>query len=86
MVIHKNLTYTFVVSLGNGPNVCSKYFKITFTRKGKYEPQVNHQKITEKNFIVMSSDIGSDVGGGWFELMWDGVGLFNSLLAFIGRS
>ena len=86
MVIHKNLTYTFVATIGNGPNVCSKYFKITFTRKGKNEPQVNHQKITENNFIVMSSDIGSDVGGGWFELMWDGVGLFNNLLAFIERS
>ena len=39
---------------GNGPNVYDKYFKWTFTEQGKYENQVNHQKINGKNLMIMA--------------------------------
>ena len=48
-VINDNLAYAFAAAPGNGPNVCGKCFKLTFTGKGKYETKLNHEKIKGKN-------------------------------------
>ena len=87
-VVSDNLAYAFAAAPGNGPNVCGKCFELTFTGQGKYETQVNHQKIAGKKLIVMASNIGYDVAGGQFDVMipGGGVGLFNGCAAIIGSS
>ena len=86
MVINDNLAYAFAASPGNGPNVCGKCFELTFTGEGKYETQLNHQKLKGKKLVVISSNIGYDVANGQFDILipGGGVGLFNACDDILG--
>ena len=88
MVVNDNLAYAFGASPGGGPNVCGKCFQLTFTGEGKYETKLNHKKLQGKKLIVMSSNIGYDVGGGQFDVMipGGGVGLFNGCAQILGNN
>ena len=88
MVVNDNLAYAFAASPGNGPNVCGKCFELSFTGEGKYETKLNHKKLSGKKLIVISSNIGYDVGGGQFDIMipGGGVGLFNGCANILGSN
>lgn len=87
-VINDNLAYAFAAAPGNGPNVCGKCFKLTFTGKGKYETKLNHEKIKGKQLIVMANNIGYDVANNQFDIMipGGGVGAFNGCNDILGTS
>jgi len=88
MVVNDQLAYAFAASPGAGANVCGKCFQLTFTGEGKYETKMNHQKLKGKRLIVMSSNIGYDVGGGQFDVMipGGGVGQFNGCANILGNN
>ncbi|SMG35302.1 glycosyl hydrolase family 5 [Fibrobacter sp. UWB13] len=58
---------------------CGKCYQLTFTGKGKYSTDANHQAIKNKKLIIMTTNIGGDVQQGQFDIMipGGGVGMFN---------
>jgi len=68
---------------------CGKCFKLTFN--GGFEhgaPYATHAAIKGKVLIVMASNMGSDVGGGQFDILipGGGVGAFNAFSSQLGVS
>ena len=88
IVVNDQLAYAFAASPGGGANVCGKCFQLTFTGQGKYETKLNHQKLAGKKLIVISSNIGYDVGNGQFDIMipGGGVGAFNGCANILGTN
>lgn len=78
IIVSDKLAYAFAATPGNDAT-CGKCFALTFTGKGKYETQKNHEMLAGKTLVVMASNIGYDVSGGQFDVMipGGGFGAFN---------
>lgn len=84
MVVNDTLAYAYAaVPTADGAS-CGKCYALKFTGKGKYETKANHKALLGKTLVVMTSNVGSDVSQGQFDIMipGGGVGIFNGCSRF----
>jgi hypothetical protein len=84
--VNDNLAYAFAAS---PTDKCGKCFQIQFNGGFQHgTPNATHQAIKGKTLIVMTSNMGGDVGAGQFDILvpGGGVGIFNSFSSQIGVS
>ena len=71
--------FAFAAVPASNGGQCGKCFQLTFTGKGKYSTDGNHNAIKGKKLIIMVTNVGHDVEQGQFDIMipGGGVGAFN---------
>ena len=71
--------FAFAAVPASNGGQCGKCFQLTFTGKGKYGTDGNHNAIKGKKLIIMVTNVGHDVEQGQFDIMipGGGVGAFN---------
>jgi len=74
LVVNDKLAYAFAAVPSANKDICGKCFDLEFTGKGKYSTD-RHEALKGKHLIVMTTNIGSDVESGQFDIMIPGGGL-----------
>ena len=78
--------FAFAAVPASNGGACGKCYQLTFDGKGKYTTNANHKAIAGKKLIIMTVNIGTDVGQGQFDIMipGGGVGIFNGCSSIMG--
>jgi hypothetical protein len=67
--------FAFAAVPASNGGQCGKCFQLTFTGKGKYGTDGNHNAIKGKKLIIMVTNVGHDVEQGQFDIMIPGGGV-----------
>lgn len=86
IAINDTLAYAFGAAPGADESSCGKCFQLQFDGHGKNGDKQAHTLLKGKTLILMSSNIGHDVGSGQIDVMipGGGVGAFDALSKQIG--
>ena len=87
VAVNDTLAYAFGAAPGaDEKSTCGKCYQIQFNGEGKYGTKEAHGLLKKKTLIIMSSNVGYDVGSGQFDIMipGGGVGLFDALSKQLG--
>jgi hypothetical protein len=74
-----DMAFAFAAVPASDGGSCGKCYQLTFTGKGKYKSDANTKALNGKKLIVMTTNVGTDVQQGQFDIMipGGGVGIFN---------
>ena len=74
-----DMAFAFAAVPASDGGSCGKCYQLTFDGKGKYKTDANTKALNGKKLIVMTTNVGTDVSQGQFDVMipGGGVGIFN---------
>ena len=74
-----DMAFAFAAVPASDGGSCGKCYQLTFDGKGKYKTDANTKALNGKKLIVMTTNVGTDVSQGQFDIMipGGGVGIFN---------